>query len=63
MSEEELRNVFNPASFRVSGQRIAAGNWSLFSCRQIIQEHGGDVDISSAPGEGTTVRVSLPNPG
>jgi signal transduction histidine kinase len=60
LTEEELRDVFNPASFRISGQRIAAGNWSLFSCRQIIQEHGGDIEISSTPGEGTTVRVLLP---
>jgi signal transduction histidine kinase len=60
MTEEELRDAFNPASFRVSGQRIAAGNWSLFSCRQIVQEHGGDVEISSVAGQGTTVKVTLP---
>jgi len=60
MTAEELRDAFNPASFRVSGQRIAAGNWSLFSCRQILQEHGGDIEISSIEGQGTTVKVSLP---
>jgi signal transduction histidine kinase len=60
MTEEELRDAFNPASFRVSGQRIAAGNWSLFSCRQIVQEHGGDIEISSIAGQGTTVKVTLP---
>jgi signal transduction histidine kinase len=60
MTEDELRNVFNPASFRSSGQRITAGNWSLFSCRQIVHEHGGDVEISSIAGQGTTAKVTLP---
>jgi signal transduction histidine kinase len=32
----------------------------MFSARQVIREHGGDIHISSAPGEGTTVRVVLP---
>jgi signal transduction histidine kinase len=60
MSEEELENAFNPASFRVFGNRIGAANWSLFSCRQIVQEHGGEIGITSAPGKGTTVKVLLP---
>ena len=60
LSAEDIETAFNPAAFKVSGQRIAAGNWSLFSCRQIIEEHGGDVTIRSTPGEGTTVSVSLP---
>jgi signal transduction histidine kinase len=60
MTQTGLQQAFNPASFRVSGRRIAAGNWSMFSCRQIIQEHGGDIEIDSKPGEGTTVRVVLP---
>jgi signal transduction histidine kinase len=60
MTTETLHNVFNPATFRVSGRRIAAGNWSLFSSRQIVQEHGGEIQITSARDRGTTVRVTLP---
>jgi two-component system sensor histidine kinase HydH len=60
MTAEELSSAFNPATFRVSGLRMAAGNWSLFSSRQIVQEHGGDVEIESAPNQGTTVRITLP---
>ena len=30
-------------------------------CRRIVQEHGGSLLLTSQPGEGTTVTVSLPN--
>jgi signal transduction histidine kinase len=57
---EDLPALFDPAAFRVSQGRVAAGNWSLFSCRQILREHGGDIEVMSADGRGTTVRVTLP---
>jgi signal transduction histidine kinase len=57
---EDLAALFDPAAFRVDSGRVAAGNWSLFSCRQIVREHGGEIKIESAPGEGATVRVILP---
>jgi signal transduction histidine kinase len=56
---EELANIFEPA-FKVRAGRVSTGNWGLFSCRQIIREHGGEIEIQSGPGEGTTVRVTLP---
>jgi signal transduction histidine kinase len=59
MSGEELDHIFDPG-FRVQGSRVSTGNWSLFSTRQIIYEHGGDISIDSAPGVGTTVRILLP---
>jgi signal transduction histidine kinase len=59
MSPDELENVFDP-SFKVSGERVSSGNWSLFNTRQIVFEHGGDIQIESAPGKGTTVSVTLP---
>ena len=59
ISAEELASIFDP-SFKVKAGRVATGNWGLFSCRQIIREHGGEIDIQSAPGHGTTVRVTLP---
>lgn len=59
MAPEELENIFDPA-FKVSEGRVSSGNWSLFSSRQVIFEHGGDIRIRSAVGEGTTVSVTLP---
>ena len=32
----------------------------LYAARQIVRFHGGDIHVSSAPGKGTLVRVTLP---
>ncbi len=54
-----LQNIFDPG-FKVSGGRMAAGNWSLFSSRQIVREHGGEIRIASSEGQGTRVTITLP---
>jgi signal transduction histidine kinase len=59
ISPEDLANIFEPA-FKVRAGRVSTGNWGLFSCRQIIREHGGEIEIQSTLGQGTTVRVTLP---
>ena len=59
MEPSELETIFDPG-FKVTAGRVSTGNWSLFSSRQIIFEHGGEIQISSAPGKGTTVQVLLP---
>jgi signal transduction histidine kinase len=60
---DQLREIFNPGTFTISGERVAASNWGMFSCRQIVQEHGGDIVVTSEPGAGTTVRIELPQSG
>ena len=59
MKAEEVENIFDPG-FRVSEDRVSAGNWSLFNIRQIVYEHGGDIQIESAEGKGTLVSVTIP---
>ena len=59
MEALELETIFDPG-FRVLAGRVSTGNWSLFSSRQIVFEHGGEIQISSMPGKGTTVDVLLP---
>ena len=59
MSVSELLEVFD-FGLSVRGKRVAATNWSLFSSRQILREHGGEIRIESNPDQGTTVYVSLP---
>jgi signal transduction histidine kinase len=59
MSEEEAVTIFDP-SFKVAEGRVASANWSLFNSRQIVYEHGGDIRLETAEGEGTAVHVTLP---
>ena len=35
----------------------------LAVARKIVEEHGGTIEVASAPGEGTTVFLILPEPG
>jgi two-component system NtrC family sensor kinase len=59
MSPEEADTIFDP-SFRVAEGRVSSGNWSLFNSRQIVYEHGGEIRLETAPGEGTAMHVTLP---
>ena len=59
VNSDELQHIFDP-DFRAAGGRMAAVNWSMFNSRQIIREHGGDIQITSSQGQGTRVRVMLP---
>jgi signal transduction histidine kinase len=59
MRADEAATIFEPG-FKVENGRVLGGNWSLFTTRQIIHEHGGEIWIETAPGEGTTVHVRLP---
>lgn len=54
-----LPDIFEP-SFRERDGRMAAGNWNLFSCRQVIEAHEGQIQIASVEGQGSRVRITLP---
>ncbi len=57
--EEELSEIFEPG-FKVSGNRASGSNWSLFSCRQIVHGHGGEIYMTSKVGRGSSVVIRLP---
>ena len=59
IAPELLARIFDPM-FQVVGGRVSTGNWSLFTSRQFIKDHGGEMRIQSQEGRGTTVRVVLP---
>jgi signal transduction histidine kinase len=59
LDSQSLAHIFDP-SFRESGGRMAAGNWSMFNARQVVREHRGDIRIASEPGQGTRISVVLP---
>jgi two-component system, NtrC family, sensor histidine kinase PilS len=56
MSEIDLRRLFQP--FRTNFP-TGTGLGMAISYR-IVQAHGGDIDVASRPGAGTTITVSLP---
>jgi signal transduction histidine kinase len=59
MTSEQADNAFEP-SFKVAEGRVSSGNWSLFNARQIVYEHGGDIRIETATGQGTALHITLP---
>ncbi len=50
---------FDPG-FAVSGQRVTAGNWDLFSARQIIREHGGEIRLEGNAAGAAAVCITFP---
>ncbi|MEO8213748.1 MAG: ATP-binding protein, partial [Myxococcales bacterium] len=61
ISEDDQRQMFEPfRRFDVSKHNIPGVGLGLFVVRQIVRAHGGRIEVYSAPGQGTTVRVYLP---
>ncbi len=55
--DEALTHVFEP--FFTRGKKHGTG-LGLAICRNIIESHGGDIQITSEVGKGTSVRIWLP---
>lgn len=56
MDPDVRRRVFEPF-YTTKARGVGLG---LAVSRRIIEAHGGDIDVVSAPGEGTTFTVTLP---
>ena len=61
LTSQEIETIFDPG-FKVSQGRVSTGNWSMFSSRQIVREHGGEIHIQSERGKGTEGSGSPPLP-
>src|SRR6185436_15355368 len=58
--EDALPHVFEKF-FRVPGRSRRDGTGlGLAIVHEIVAAHGGKIDVTSAPGEGTTFRIALP---
>lgn len=59
MTPEEQRDIF--AAFQRSARQVAPGSGiGLSVVRRIVVAHGGNVEVCSAPGEGSTFRIRVP---
>ena len=56
---DQLVRVFD-RFFRVPGSQVRGSGLGLSIAHAIIEQHGGSVDLESAPGVGTTFHVRLP---
>ena len=59
MTEEEIRHITEPfyRTDRARSRADGGAGLGLTLCRRIVDAHGGEMDFSSKPGEGTTVTV------
>lgn len=55
---EEAPRVFE--RFYKGKRNVSGSGLGLSIAQRIVEDHGGHISIASAPGEGTTVRVTLP---
>jgi two-component system NtrC family sensor kinase len=55
---DQIDRLFEPG-FRRNGSRVKAG-MGLMVCFNIVQKHGGRIDVDSTPGTGSTFTVVLP---
>ncbi len=61
MSEEELNHAFERFfRGRGGGRREPGTGLGLSIVKSLVEMHGGEIDVESAPGHGTTFRVRLP---
>jgi signal transduction histidine kinase len=57
MAPETLASIFQPF-FSLKGSKGTGLGLSV--TRKIVQEHGGSVNVTSAPGKGSTFTIALP---
>jgi signal transduction histidine kinase len=57
---EELGAIFEPFGRGRTATNRPGSGLGLFIVRQIVEAHGGDVHVHSAPGSGTRFDVRLP---
>ena len=60
LSATELAHLFEPLYRGENGRHVPGHGLGLPITRKIVQRHGGQLTLVSAPGQGTTATVRLP---
>jgi PAS domain S-box-containing protein len=61
IAKEHLQRIFDPG-FTTKGSGVGIG-MGLSLCYSILQVHGGNIEVESRPGQGTTVNLRIPKAG
>ena len=56
MTDDERERLFTPFAHSFPG----GTGLGLAIVHRIVEEHGGSIEVETAPGRGTTVAISLP---
>lgn len=60
MTPEVLTHIYDPFFREPGAARQPGAGLGLTIVHWIVREHGGDIEIDSAPGQGTAVTLSFP---
>lgn len=59
ISDQEQQNLFQPFSQAKSGKQHNGSGLGLAICRELVERMGGEIQLASQPGVGTTITVTL----
>ncbi len=62
MDEEQLNNIFSPDKYKttIGTEKEKGSGLGLLISKELVEKHGGTIQIQSNKGEGTLVTISLP---
>jgi signal transduction histidine kinase len=60
ISDEDQKRIFEPFQRAGLTTNVPGAGLGLFVIRRIVEQHGGHIELESAPGRGSTFRAVLP---
>jgi len=60
LSPDQIQRLFQPFTRLYNGQEVQGVGLGLYISKAIVEAHGGRIWVESAPGQGSTFMVTLP---